>query len=234
LHLLSDKFIDTAQQLASTKTIDDASVTNFIFEMYSLHTANSARLGYTPGWVGTPYRIFKITKQKVMELTSEPLVAATNSISLTGQLHSEDDRMIDVVMEKLTKTFMVNDYSYAFEVMYAPIVEALGGKEKFLAAVPVLKEQMRQQQIGMISWKPQKPYTYLKGNGRWYAVISYVSEMTMAGQKLKVSGFQLGIKNEGSEWQFVSGDKLTSAILDTFFPDFPKDFELPKTQRQIE
>jgi hypothetical protein len=118
--------------------------------------------------------------------------------------------------------------------MYTPIMDAMGGKEKMLAAVSVLKDQMTQQQISVISWEPQKPYTYLKGNGRWYAVIPYVSEMTMAGQKLKMSGFQLGIKNDGSEWQFVSGDKLTPEILNTFFPDFPKDLELPKTQRQFE
>ena len=233
LNLISDKFTDTAQQLVSTNPVDDSSVTNFILEMYSLHTANSARLGYSPGWVGPPYYIFKITKQKVVELTSGS-APVTNSVSLTAQSHTEDDKAINAVMDKLTTTFKANDYSYAFEVMYTPIVEAMGGKEKLLAAVPVLKEQMTQQQISMISWEPQKPYTYLKGNDRWYAVIPYVSELTMAGQKVKMSGCQLGIKSEGSEWQFVSGDKITPTILDTFFPDFPKDFELPKTQRQIE
>ncbi|HVU07605.1 MAG TPA: hypothetical protein VHG89_03580 [Verrucomicrobiae bacterium] len=233
LNLLSDKFTDTAQQLISTEPVDDTSVRNFILEMYSLHTANSARLGYSQGWVGPPYRIFKITKQNVVELTSET-TTATNSILSTNQLHADDDKVIDAVMDKLTKGFMANDYSYAFEVMYTPIIESMGGKEKLLAMVPALKEQMSQLQISMISWESQKPYTYLKGNGRWYAVIPYVSEMTMSGQKVRMSGFQLGIKNDGSEWQFVNGDKVTSDILDTFFPDFPKDFELPKTQRQIE
>jgi hypothetical protein len=118
--------------------------------------------------------------------------------------------------------------------MYTPILQAMGGKEQVLAAMPALKEEIKQQQISMISWKVQKPYTYLKGAGQWYAVMPYVSEMSMAGKKVKVSGFQLGIKKDGVDWQFVSGDKLTPEILDRFFPDFPKGFELPKTQRQFE
>jgi hypothetical protein len=233
LKLISDKFTDTAQQLASTGAVDDSSVTNFILEMYSLHVANSARLGYSKGWVGPPFYIFKITKQNVVELTSGSTVS-TNSVSSIAPSHADDDKAIDAIMEKLTKTFLANDYSYAFEVMYTPIVEAMGGKEKLLAAVPVLKEQLKQQQINMISWESQKPYIYQRGNKRWYAVVPYTSEMTMADQKVKLSGFQFGIKDDGSDWQFLSGDKLNPEILDKFFPDFPKDFEFPKSQRQIE
>lgn len=233
LNLVSANFKDTAKQLTTTNPVDDASITKFILEMYSLQVTNSARLGYSQGGVGPPYLIFKISKHKVAELTSEP-TTVTNSISLAVRLHAEDDKVIDAVMEKLAKTFKANDYSYAFEVMYTPIVEAMGGREKLLAAVPILKEQMKQQRISVSSWKSQKPYTYLRGNGRWFAVIPYVSNMTMAGQRLKVSGFELGIKNDGSDWQFVGGDKLTPVIVGRFFPDFPKDFELPKTQRQFE
>ena len=156
LNLISDKFTDAAQQLASTEPVADADITNFIFEMYSLHVANSARLGYSPGWVGPPYYIYKVTKQKVVKLTSEPQAAATNSVTLAGQ-HDADDKAIDAVMGKLAKTFKENDYSYAFEIMYAPMLESLGGKERLLAMMPVLKEQMEQQQISMISWECQKP-----------------------------------------------------------------------------
>jgi hypothetical protein len=75
LNLLSDKFTDTAQQLVSTEPVSDSNMINFILEMFSLHTSNSARLGYSQGWVGPPYRIFKLTKQKVVELSP----AITNS-----------------------------------------------------------------------------------------------------------------------------------------------------------
>lgn len=234
IHLTSDKFLDIAGRLDSGEAVTDEDVTNFIYEMYALHVANSARLGYSPGWVGPPYRIFKVTKQKVVELTSGPSMAGTNSISAAGNLHADDDKAIDAVMEKLTKTYKDNDYSYAFEVMYAPVMESMGGKEKLLAMVPALKEQMNQMHVSLISWETQKPYKYIKGNGRWYAVIPYASEVSMTGQKFKVTGFELGIKSDGSGWQFMDGQKLTPAIFDTFFPDFPKDFELPKTQRELE
>jgi hypothetical protein len=38
----------------------------------------------------------------------------------------------------------------------------------------------------------------------------------------------------GSQWQFVYGDNLTPEIYKQFFPDFPKNIELPKLQRDYE
>ncbi len=231
--LASEKFKDTLGKLTDGGPLDDASITNFLLEMYSLHTANAARLGYSQVLIGPPYRIFKITKQNVHELTSDP-TAVPASEAAAARLHTEDDKAIDAVMDKLAVTFKANDYSYAFDVMYTPILDSMGGREKVEPMVPVLKQQMEQLQMSVLSWETQKPYNYIRGDGRWYAVITYGCEMTMTGQKIKLSGYQLGIKIDGSSWQFVSGEKLTPEVFSTFFPDFPKDVELPKLQRVIE
>ena len=168
-----------------------------------------------------------------MELTSDPAAAADVSSS-NSHLHDTDDRTIDGVMARLMAGYLANDYSYSFDVMYAPLLDSMGGREKIMAMLPALKEQAKQMRISVISWAPKKPYTYLRGKGRWYAVIPCVSEMSMTGQKVKISSFWLGIKNDGAEWQFVGGEKIIPAVWQNFFPDFPKDFEVPKTQRQIE
>lgn len=231
--LVFNKFRYTFQWLESADPMDDVTMTNLILKLYALHTDNSVRMGYNRGTVGPPYDIFKITKQKVTELTSRPLVRVSPAESNSG-LHKKDDEAIDAVMEKLMQSFRENDYSYAFEVMYPPILESLGGKEKLMAAIPALMEQVKQQKLQIISCETRKPYVYLKGKARWYAVIPYTSEADMAGQKLKITAFQLGIKNEDSEWRFIGGDKVTRAMMKKFFPDFPKDYVLPKIQREIE
>ena len=86
----------------------------------------------------------------------------------------------------------------------------------------------------ILSWKAIKPYTYLAGNSRKYAIIQYEMEESISGRKMKQTGFQLGIKAPGSSWQFVNGDQITSTIMDQFFPDFPKDAELPVMQQNWE
>ncbi|MEJ0089135.1 MAG: hypothetical protein WDM80_05210 [Limisphaerales bacterium] len=152
------------------------------------------------------------------------------SPSSVAQVDVSDDKVIGAVMEKLEHDFLANDYSYTFEVMYASILESVGGREKGIEAAQAIKAQMKEQQMAFTSWKARKPYHYITGESHKYAIIPYEMEMTVAGKKLRSTGYQLGIKMPDSKWQFVSGDKLTSEIFEEFFPDFPKTVELPKAQ----
>ena len=147
---------------------------------------------------------------------------------------SADDKAIDYVMEKLKSSFKLGDYSYAIEVMYTPIVERMGGKEKCLEAAKGIVALMKQQRIVMASWKVRKPYEYVKGESRSYVVIRYEALMIGAGKRLKQSGYRLGIKIADTKWQFVNCDNLTSEVYGEFFPDFPKTFKLPKVERTLE
>jgi hypothetical protein len=58
--------------------------------------------------------------------------------------------------------------------------------------------------------------------------------MTIAGKKMRQESYQLGIKTADSQWQFVNGDNLSPATYAEFFPDFPRNFELPKVERSYE
>lgn len=151
-----------------------------------------------------------------------------------AQATNADDRIIEAVMDKLESSFKSGDYSYTLEVMYAPILQKMGGKEAVLEAAKALVEQMKQQQIVVVSWKARKPYQYVKGESRTYAIVPYESVVTVAGKRLRQSSYQLGIKTGDSNWQFVNGDNLNSEIYAEFFPDFPKSFDLPKLQRVSE
>jgi len=142
-----------------------------------------------------------------------------------------DEQAIDEVMAKLESSFKANDYAYVFEVMYAPIVEKMGGKAQGVEAAQAVVAQMKQLQMEILSWKPRKPYQYFRGESRTYAVIPYESLMTIAGKRLRQKSYQLGIKPLGSHWEFVNGDTLTSEIFKEFFPDFPKSVKLPKLER---
>lgn len=137
-------------------------------------------------------------------------------------------------MEKVANSFKAGDCSPAIDVMYTPIMEKLGGREKAIEAAKAVIGQMKEQGITVISWNAKKPYIYLAGNSHKYVIVPYEMESTDSRKTLKQTGYQLGIKTPNSGWQFVSGDQLSPEILAQFFPDFPKDFELPEPQRSWE
>jgi hypothetical protein len=148
--------------------------------------------------------------------------------------HATDDKAIDVVMEKLERTFKAGDYNYTFEIMYTPVLDKMGGKEKGLEVAKSVAAQMKEQKIVMISWKAKKPYQYVTGKKHDYALVPYEAVLTMEDKKLRQTSFELAVKVGDSKWQFVNGDNINSSVLDEFFPDFPKKVELPKVERAYE
>jgi len=231
LPLVSPGFTETATAITSDQSISDARITGFILEMFRLHKRYSAQFGYDKGLIGPPYRVFKITKDNVVELSPPAQLESTGLPEPLVQPDPSDEREIDEVMAKLKSSFKANDYTYVFDVMYAPIVEKMGGKAQGVLAAKAIIAQMKQQQIVMVSWKARKPYQYIQGESRTYAVIPYESVMTIAGKRLRQESYQLGIKAAGSHWQFVNGDNLNPEVFKEFFPDFPKSTKLPKLER---
>jgi len=234
LNLLPPEFEDTILDLDSTNSIPDAKIVGFILELFHLHKDNAARLGYDPGHIGPPYRVFKITREKVIEMTSDARSADVKPAGAVVKTESEDDKAIDAVMEKLESSFLAGDYYYALDVMYSPILEAGGGKEKGRESIKAVLEQMKEKQIVCVSWKAKKPYQYIKTESRTYAIIPYEAVMMIGTQKLRQHSYQLGIKTADSIWQFTNGDSLNPAMFGQFFPDFPTTIELPKKDRSYE
>lgn len=235
LKLISDDFAETLTELDSTNSVSDARTTNLLLEMFKLHKDNAAHLGYDKGQIAAPYRIFKLTKEKIVEITPVSQIAQSKASHETVAQHdSADDKAIASVMERLEKSFLSDDYSYAFDVMYAPIVEKMGGRENLAAMVKSIAAQIKEQQIVVLSWKAGKPYQYIRAESRTYAIIPYEAVMKIAGKKLRQESYQLGVKTADSQWQFVNGDNLSPDTYRDFFPDFPKNFELPKVERSYE
>lgn len=48
--------------------VSDQTITNFMIEMFNLHKTNAAALGLDKGWVDEPYIIYKITKEKALQI----------------------------------------------------------------------------------------------------------------------------------------------------------------------
>jgi len=156
-----------------------------------------------------------------------------HSPSVITNGNEADEKIIDAVMEKLASTFKKGDWSYAVDVMYTPLLQSVGGKEKALAELNELMKQIKTENVS-ISWTDQKPYTYVAGGSHKYVIVPYEAEVKFQGKTIKQMNYQLGIKTRDSGWQFVNGDILTPEIYQQFFSDFPKDVEIPEVQQDWE
>jgi hypothetical protein len=232
--LVPPGFGQTVRQLTADEKIPDPAIADLILEMFQMHKENAARLGYNPGHIGPPYRIIKITEKEIVAITPDALSDEHVPEPMLSSTETPDDKAIDVVMDKLESSFKAGDYSYATEVIYTPIVEKMGGRKAVTEAATAVMAQAKQQHIVIVSWKVKKPYQYVQGESRTYAVIPYESVMKISGKTIKQTSYQLGIKNGDSHWEFVSGDSLTAAGFQEFFPDFPKAIQLPELQRHFE
>jgi len=70
--LVSPEFAKTFDKLNGRSKVPDYLVKNYILEMFYLHRRYAANLSEDKGLIGPPYRVFKITKNKVVQLTEEP------------------------------------------------------------------------------------------------------------------------------------------------------------------
>ncbi len=122
------------------------------------------------------------------------------------------------------------DLTYAIDVMYTPMLDKMGGKQAAKVAAKVMQAQMKSQRVSFISWKAQRPYTYIPAKTRRFAIVRYDAVFENDGQRLKVRGYLLGIKSPATTWQFVNGDDLDSETFTQYFPDFPKTVKLPRPE----
>ena len=141
-----------------------------------------------------------------------------------------DEKYIDAVMKNFETAVKSGNLTYPIEVMYTPVLNQMGGKAQLLAVARATQEQMKMQKVSYLSWKAQKPYTYVSGTTRRYAIIRYEAVFDAAGKKLQVRNCLLGIKAANEAWQFIMGDQLSPEFNNQFLPDFPRNVVMPKPQ----
>lgn len=70
--LVSPDFARTADKLTGSGVVPSNLVRHYMLEMFYLHRRYAPNLSEDKGLIGPPYRVFKITKVKVTQLTDDP------------------------------------------------------------------------------------------------------------------------------------------------------------------
>ncbi len=132
----------------------------------------------------------------------------------------------------------------------------MGGMDKLESQLDGVAQQMVQNGISMISFKPQgQPRSYEVGAGKkvekvngenveslvfnqWLVMIPTVTKFRITRQNEKTMviesiGFQVAISDKGkNDWTFIDGSGLSVNDLRSLFFNLPADIELPPTGKR--
>ena len=146
-----------------------------------------------------------------------------------------DQAVVDQYVDKIGSSLAKGDIVYPVNLVPPAILDAMGGKTALLAAGQAALEQIKAQNIQILSWKATKPYQFVAAASHRYVLIPCDTIVAMPrGKKLHERSYYLGIKDPDATWHFVSGETLVPETFNRFFPDFPKTTVLPPTKQSVE
>jgi hypothetical protein len=163
---------------------------------------------------------------KLILLATVCLLFVSLPVSL---LRGDDD---DAVLEKdiatMSAAYAKQDYGTVVDMMYAPAVQAGGGKENLLAQLKTAAGA-----AAFISIAPIKPYTRLSGAKNDYVIIPTRALLKIDADSYEAFSSELAIRpHGGTAWQYIDGSGITPQVREMFFIDLPANATFPRHYAQ--
>lgn len=188
--------------------------------------------------------------------------AGDENLSSNGGVAAPADVIASAVnsVDKLGEEVVLGRYQVAVERMNpewkSRVAKRMGGMDKLEAQLENVAQQMMQQGITMISFKPQgRPISFEVTPGRkvetvngseveslifkkWLVLIptSTKFRITRQGEKplvIESVGFQAAISDKDNiDWTFIDGSGLSVSDLRSIFHTLPQDLKLPPIEKR--
>jgi hypothetical protein len=115
--------------------------------------------------------------------------------------------------------------------MHPSVIEMIGGKEKF---VTTLQQTMNALEAAKFDvFKNGRVLQIVKIKEQYQCVIESFMQMTLNGNVVSGSSYDLAFSADGDQWTFLRIDQsLTPETIKLLVPDLSPDLKLPKSQFQ--
>lgn len=127
---------------------------------------------------------------------------------------------------------MRGNFAAGIDIMYEPLAQDLGGKQKLLADAGTIKGQLEAQNLKLVRQEFVPPFRFVQGEKRRYVIVPTLTEMQSPSGLMRARSFQLGVEVAPGSWQFVDGVQVTRALINKYFSDFPATEKLPESRRE--
>ncbi|MEO7412854.1 MAG: hypothetical protein ABIZ81_05810 [Opitutaceae bacterium] len=145
---------------------------------------------------------------------------------------SESDDAVLAVLKPVAEAAMRGDFAAGIQVMYDPLAVELGGKQRLIASVAILKGQLEAQNLKLVRQEFVPPFRFIQGAKYRYVIVPTLTELRAPNGLMRSQSFQLGIEVSPGSWQFVDGAQVTRPLIAKYFSDFPANEKLPENRRE--
>ena len=164
------------------------------------------------------------------------LLFLTASLHAQEDLPAEDSRYITAEIKAMMMAFNEGNADLVIKKTH-PAIWKLSkvGQENFEKALKQGAKQIMEMGIKIDKLKVEQPTTFYKAGKESVCFVPMSSVMQMKDQKIASSSFMIAAKGEQGEWKYLDGTfvRTNPDQLWTFFPELPKDVQLPETKMEL-
>ncbi|MGB2401995.1 MAG: hypothetical protein ACPIA7_01145 [Akkermansiaceae bacterium] len=163
------------------------------------------------------------------------LLFFTTSLHAQQALPADESRVITAEVKAMMLGFNEGNAELIIKKTHPAIWKLAGGQEKFESSIAQAVKQMMDTGIKIDSLKVEQPSTFYKAGKESICFVPMSSIMHMKDQKIASTSFMIAVKGEQGEWKYLDGTfvRTNPDQLWTFFPELPKEVELPETKLEL-
>ncbi len=143
---------------------------------------------------------------------------------------------IKVQADQLTDAVLKGDYKRAADLTYPRLVELMGGRAKFIAALKQGMKEIQSDGYKIISNTSDEPREVIEVKNQLYAIVPTTMQIKVPEGILVGKAFMIGVSKDGGEtWTFVDsgGRDFDKRQLKTLFPVAAEKLRIPEIKQPV-
>ena len=163
------------------------------------------------------------------------LLFFTTSLHAQEELSNEESKAVTAEVEAMMRAFNNGNAELLIKNTHPVIWKLVGGQEKFEDTVLKAVKQIMDMGVEIELQKVEQPSKVYKVGKESVCFVPMSSIMHIKDQKVASSSFMIAAKDEKGKWKYLDGSfaKTNPDQLWEFFPELPKDVELPETKIEL-
>lgn len=176
--------------------------------------------------IGSSDRLHAMKKLAISILLALVVVAPTFAASLSAK----DVAALDAIIDQSNAAFLRSDALGIANVTSERLLQAVGGRDKYIESIQVGMKAVQAQGITIVSHHMDAPTAPILADGFIVAVVKEVTVMASRGRQLRNDGFTVVMRPEhGGAWKLIGGNGVAQnpGVIAMLYPGFPTDYRFP-------
>ncbi len=144
------------------------------------------------------------------------------------------DKAVELA-KAMEKAVLAGEPAKVVELTHPKVIEAMGGKEKMIAAIEQVMTTLKAQGITIKSHTIGRPEEPVVDGKNAFMVLPTKLEMTAPQGRIVTESYLLGFSSDsGKSWVFVDGAGMNNGpAKDLILPLVPKSLKLPEPKQPV-